>query len=79
MSNPEPESPPSLNEELRRLEDIVRRLEASDLELDDALALFEDGVARIRSCRERLQAAEAKVRQVLERADGTRAWRDVTS
>lgn len=77
MTDPSPDTPPSLNEELRRLEEIVRRLEASDLELDDALALFEDGIARIRSCRERLHAAEAKVRQVIERADGTLAWRDI--
>ena len=79
MTDPKPDTPSSLNEELRRLEDIVRRLEASDLELDDALALFEDGITRIRSCRERLQAAEAKVQQVLERADGTLAWREIKS
>jgi exodeoxyribonuclease VII small subunit len=62
---------PSLAEELDRLEQIVRALEAEDLDLDAALALFEEGVARLRSARERLTAAELRVRSVLEEADGT--------
>jgi exodeoxyribonuclease VII small subunit len=59
-----------LAEELARLEDIVRKLEADDVDLDAALALFEEGVARLRSARERLAAAELKVQSVLEEASG---------
>ena len=59
-----------LAEELARLEEIVRRLEADDVELDAALALFEEGVARLRAARERLAAAELKVQAVLEEAGG---------
>lgn len=66
-----------LNEELRRLEEIVRRLEANDVDLDDALLLFEDGIARLRACRERLTRAESRVQQVLEQADGTLNWKDI--
>jgi exodeoxyribonuclease VII small subunit len=62
---------PSLQDELRRLEDIVRRLESEDVDLDAALSLFEEGVARLRSARERLADAETKVRRVIEQADGT--------
>ena len=62
---------PTLSDELRRLEDIVRQLESSDLDLDAALALFEEGVNRLRAARERLGAAEVAVRKVLEQADGT--------
>jgi len=56
---------PNFQEQLERLEEIVRRLEAPDLDLDAALKLFEEGVERLRQARERLTAAEAKVRQVL--------------
>jgi exodeoxyribonuclease VII small subunit len=59
-----------LAEELARLEEIVRRLEAEDVELDAALALFEEGVTRLRAARERLAAAELKVQAVLEEAGG---------
>ena len=61
---------PGLAEELARLEEIVRRLEADDVELDAALVLFEEGVARLRAARERLAAAELKVQAVLEEAGG---------
>jgi exodeoxyribonuclease VII small subunit len=61
---------PSLSEELSRLEDIVRKLETDDLELDAALVLFEEGVARLRAARERLAKAELKVQAVLEEAGG---------
>ena len=60
----------TIAEDLARLEEIVRRLEADDVELDAALALFEEGVARLRAARERLAAADVKVQTVLEEADG---------
>ena len=71
MTTPPPGKPAALADELARLEEIVRRLEADDLDLDAALALFEQGVACLRSARERLAAAEVRVRAVLEEADGT--------
>lgn len=65
-----PKDAPSLARELEQLEDIVRRLEADDVDLDDALALFEDGVRRLRAARDRLAQAELKVQSVLEGAGG---------
>jgi exodeoxyribonuclease VII small subunit len=58
----------SIAQDLNRLEEIVRRLEADEVELDAALALFEEGVARLRAARERLASAEVKVQTVLEEA-----------
>jgi exodeoxyribonuclease VII small subunit len=69
-SNGDAPATPSLAQELARLEEIVRKLEAEDVELDAALELFEEGVARLRSARERLTAAELKVQAVLEEASG---------
>ena len=62
----------SIAKDLNRLEEIVRRLEADDVELDAALALFEEGVARLRAARERLVSAEVKVQEVLEQAGDLR-------
>jgi len=47
------------------LEEIVRRLESQELDLDESLKLFEEGIERLRAVRERLTAAEAKVKQIL--------------
>ena len=60
----------SFARQLERLEEIVRRLEAEDLDLDQALKLFEEGVDRLRQARERLTVAEAKVKQVLSEHAG---------
>lgn len=61
----------TFDSDLTRLEAIVAELEQSDLPLDRALALFEEGVARVRSASERLSQAEAQVQQLLEQPDGT--------
>ena len=62
---------PDFWKELERLEAIVRQLETPDLDLDQALKLFEEGVERLRAARERLTAAQAKVKQVLTDHAGT--------
>jgi exodeoxyribonuclease VII small subunit len=55
----------TVRQELGRLEEIVRRLESQDLDLDESLRLFEEGVERLRAVRDRLAGAEAKVNQLL--------------
>lgn len=62
----------SIAEDLARLEEIVRKLEADEVELDAALALFEEGVARLRAARDRLTQATLKVQAVLEEAGDLR-------
>ncbi|HWZ28174.1 MAG TPA: exodeoxyribonuclease VII small subunit [Gemmatimonadales bacterium] len=62
---------PDFGKELERLEAIVRQLETPDIDLDQALKLFEEGVERLRAARERLGAAQAKVKQVLADHAGT--------
>src|SRR5258708_398863 len=53
------------SKQLERLEAIVRRLEAEDLDLDEALKLFEEGVERLRVAREQLTQAELTVKKGL--------------
>jgi exodeoxyribonuclease VII small subunit len=61
----------SFGQELERLEAIVRSLERDDLDLDGALELFQEGVARLRAARALLEQSELTVRRVLEASDGT--------
>ncbi len=46
---------------LGELETRVAKLEAGELDLDVALLLFEEGVALVRECHEKLDAAEARI------------------
>jgi exodeoxyribonuclease VII small subunit len=50
---------------LDELEQIVGKLERGELKLEEALKLFERGVALARQCRQSLETAELKVKQLL--------------
>ena len=47
---------------MSRLEEIARRLENGKATLDESLTLYEEGIALIRFCNEKLVHAEQKVR-----------------
>ena len=55
----------SLEDRLRRLEEIVGQLETEDLDLDRALAIFEEGVAHVREAERALASAELRVEELL--------------
>jgi exodeoxyribonuclease VII small subunit len=61
----------SFEQRLRRLEEIVGELESEQIELERALALFEEGVSCLRAATEELGKVEARVQRLVERADGT--------
>ena len=68
----------SFEQAFGELEELVRRLEAGDLSLDEAMAVFERGTALAAACNARLDAAELKVRQLVPDAAGGLATRDYT-
>jgi exodeoxyribonuclease VII small subunit len=61
----------SFEQRLKRLEEIVTELESDQIELERALALFEEGVACLRTATEELGKVETRVQRLVERADGT--------
>ncbi len=46
---------------LEALEERVRKLEAGELPLEDALEVFEQGIELTRECHEKLDAAEGRI------------------
>ncbi len=56
--------------ELERLETIVRTLEDSEVDLDEALELFQEGVERLKNARKLLDDTELTVKKVVTAADG---------
>ena len=67
---PEPAKKPDFERSLARLEEVVRKLESPQLSLDEAMKLFEEGVALSRECQKQLEEAEGKVEILLKKADG---------
>jgi len=60
----------SYETDLVRIENIVEELESSELPLDDALRLFEEGIERLRTASAALSQVEARVRKLIEESDG---------
>jgi exodeoxyribonuclease VII small subunit len=54
----------SFEEAYRELETTVQRLEAGDLTLEEAIALYERGMRLARHCGDALDAAELQVQQL---------------
>ena len=65
----EADEAPKLEARLKRLEEILTRIEADDLDLGEALTLFEEGVNHVRASEEILSAAELRVEEVLGNGD----------
>lgn len=56
---------------LKKLEELVRRLEGGSLSLDDSLKAFEEGVRHAAFCAGKLDEAERRVEVLLKKKDGT--------
>ncbi len=50
---------------LKRLEEIVQKMEKGDLALDESLKFFEEGVKLSRDCHTQLTQAEAQVKKLI--------------
>jgi exodeoxyribonuclease VII small subunit len=61
----------SFESHLTRLEEIVEELDGDDVALERALALFEEGIAHLRTATAELGQLEEKVKVLSEEADGT--------
>lgn len=61
----------SFEEALARLEAIVRMLESGGAALDESLTVFEEGIALVKMCNEKLESAEQKIKLLTKAEDGT--------
>ena len=60
----------SFEQSLRRLENIVQSLEQGDVPLDEALRLYEEGIALSKACVEKLTQVELKLKRLAKDAEG---------
>ena len=55
---------------LRRLEEIVQRLEQGDVPLEQAMQLYEEGIGLSRICAGKLKTAELALKRLSKDAEG---------
>ena len=70
---PEEKPADSFESSLQELEKIVKEMESSDLPLERALALYEQGMRLTDSCRKQLEAAETRIEILVRRGDKVQA------
>ena len=56
-------------EALGRLEEIVRRMEAGDMSLEESLKAFEEGIKLARVCSRKLDEAERRVEMLIKQGE----------
>lgn len=61
----------SFEENMQRLEQIVRSLERGDAPLEQSLKLFQEGTALVASCGKLLDEAELEVKKIASAPDGS--------
>lgn len=61
---------PKFEDQLKRLEDIVGRMESGDLTLDESLKLYEEGVKLSQGCTRRLEEAQKRIEILLRSSSG---------
>lgn len=61
----------SFEQNMLRLEQIVRAMERGDVPLEESLKLFQEGTELVQSCSKLLDEAELQVKQIAVAADGT--------
>ena len=64
-------------ESLTDLEDIVAKLEAGDLPLEESLKLFEDGIRLSRTCRDRITSATRRIEVLMRDSNGELTAREL--
>ena len=61
----------TFEENMHRLEQIVRAMERGDVALEESLQLFKEGTELVRACGRLLDEAELQVKMVMTASDGT--------
>ena len=60
----------SFEEALKRIEEILKQLENKELDLEEAINLYEEGLKLIHFCEEKLKNARIRIEVILKDKEG---------
>jgi len=66
----------TFEDSLSRLETLVEKMESGDGTLEQSLDWFEEGMSLIKSCRQELESAEQKVKELIKNSEGGYSLKD---
>jgi exodeoxyribonuclease VII small subunit len=61
----------SFEDAMKQLEAIVKRLESTDVKLEDAICDYETGNELMKHCRKKLEEAQLRIDKIIEKQDGS--------
>lgn len=78
MPNPTKKAtaPPSFEDAMSRLEEIVEKMEAGELPLEDLIVRYEEGMKLVKVCQERLTSAEERIEMITRNSVGKPVVKD---
>lgn len=68
MSDSEGTQKLTFEEAIKRIQTAVKKLESSDISLEDALSTYQDGLGYVKKCQEQLQSVETKLQRLTQEA-----------
>ena len=68
----------TFEENMQRLEQIIRTMERGEASLEDSLKLFMEGTELVSVCEKMLENAELQVRKVMVASDGSPRFEEFT-
>lgn len=61
----------NFEESIKRLEEIVEKLDSGELSLDDSLKIFEEGIELSKFCSDKLNQAEKRIKTLMKKNDNS--------
>ena len=61
----------TFEQNMPRLEQIVRAMERGDVALEESLKLFQEGTELVRNCNKLLEDAQLQVKKIMTASDGS--------
>ena len=65
-----------IDDDIKKLDEIAKKMESGTLNLEEALDSFKQGIELVKECQNKLQKAELRVKEILEK-DGAFSEGDV--
>jgi exodeoxyribonuclease VII small subunit len=69
-------NPPTLETAMQRVSEIVASMESGDMPLEKLIESYEEGIGLVKSCQEKLDAAEKRIQIIARNARGEVALED---
>ena len=63
-------NPPTLETAMQRVSEIVASMESGDMPLEKLIESYEEGIGLVKSCQEKLDAAEKRIQIIARNARG---------